>query len=132
MELTEDFVSFELAKLLRKKGFDGYCFMIYSIDGTIDNTMELYGEVSMCNSECSDGDIVAPTFQMAIKYLREQYGFLISINPTLDKDGQLCIMYYIWDMDDIEKEAVKSGLYSIENYNQCIDDSIKYCLENLI
>ena len=41
-------------------------------------------------------------------------------------------MYYIWDLDDIKKEAEKSGLYSIENYNKCTDASINHCLEKII
>lgn len=130
--VKEDFVSFETAELLRKKGFDEYCFKAYNTDGTIDDAIELCGEVDICNSECTEGNIAAPTLQDAAKWLRKQYELLISINPILDKDGQLCIMYYIWNLDDIKKEAEKSGLYSIENYNKCLDDSIKNCLENLI
>lgn len=130
--VKDGYVSFETAKLLKEKGYDGYCFKAYSTDGTIDDAIELCGEVDICNSECTEGNVAAPTLQDAARWLREQYELLISINPTLDKGGWLCVMYYIWDMDDIEKDAEKSCLYSIEHYNECADDSIRHCLEKLI
>ena len=87
----EEYVSYKVAKLLKKKGFDGYCFKVYDIGGTVNDAMELYGETEVCNSDCSEGDIAAPTLQDAVRWLREQHKLLISINPALDKDGQLCI-----------------------------------------
>lgn len=80
MIIKEDFVSFKTAKLLKEKGFDGDCFRIYCIDGTINYAMELYGEVEVCNSDCIEGDITAPTYQDAIKFLYEKE-ILVNVQP---------------------------------------------------
>lgn len=55
--ITEDYVSFEIAKLLKEKGFNEYCEKSYSLEG------KLY-------SNFPDDCILAPTLQMAAKWLR--------------------------------------------------------------
>jgi len=123
---SEDYVNKELMPLLLEKG----CFLDKVF--VQDFRPIWYTKESNAPTWQDCDAYYIPTQSQVLKWLREQHELLISINPTLDKDGYLCVMYYIWDMDDIEKEAEKSGLYSIENYNQCVDASIKYCLENLI
>ena len=127
--ITEDYVSFETAKLLKEKGFDEICYLGYNKNG------EYVPTSNRTNSQIIQPDfcyICCPTLQMAMKWLREVKNILISVNPTLDKDGFVCVMYYIWDIDDIETKATTSGLYSHESYNECIEAALKYCLENLI
>lgn len=59
--ITEDYVSFEVAKLLKEKGFDIPCRMSYFNGLLVDYTM--YG---FC-----DGELInCPTLQMASKWLR--------------------------------------------------------------
>ena len=123
--ITEDYVSFELAKLLKKKGFDQNCAHYY-LDGTIYRHHPT--EVLPIGKET----FAAPTLAQVVKLLREEKELLISINPTLDKDLELCVMYYIFDTSDIQSEAITSGLYSLGSYNECVSAAIKYCLEKLI
>lgn len=53
--ITEDYVSFETAKLLIEKGFDGNCHNSY-LDGVLfDSSFD------------KDGFVKAPTIQMAMK-----------------------------------------------------------------
>lgn len=128
--ITEDYVSYEVAKLLKEKGFKGECLGVYFPNGRFD-TFDTAFDYNLNDGNLSHA-INAPTLQMAMKWLREVKNILISVNPTLDKDGFVCVMYYIWDIDDIETKAITSGLYSHESYNECVEVAIKYCLENLI
>lgn len=66
--ITEDYVSFEVAKLLKEKDFNEHCEKSYSIDG------KLY-------SNFPDDCILAPTFQMAAKWLRIVYGIDLCVFP---------------------------------------------------
>lgn len=80
-QITEDFVSFETAKLLREKGFDAKCDYLYA-DGEL-----IRARGGACNwnsgetlfadykNECS-----APTLQMAMKYLREVHNLHINLD----------------------------------------------------
>ena len=66
--ITEDYVSFETAKLLKEKGFDERCFSFYWSDGSLDaNSHDK--KTNLRNSTSSNP--VAPTLQMAMKWLRE-------------------------------------------------------------
>jgi len=66
--ITEDYVSFETAKLLKEKGFDGRCRDYYNTDG------HFYSEDF--KSDWNDGGLgtitifSAPTLQMVIKWKR--------------------------------------------------------------
>ena len=63
--ITEDYVSFKTAKLLKEKGFDEKCFTVYNNDREFYDTK--YGIVPSIK-------IPTPTIQMAMKWL---YGGLL-------------------------------------------------------
>lgn len=79
--ITEDYVSFETAKLLKEKGFDVNCYTHYSSDG--QNVYYNY-------QTPSDG-INMPTLQMAMKWLRETYNIILWVEPH---EGKYDIHYY--------------------------------------
>ena len=128
-DMTEGYVSFEVASLLKEKGFElEDCFAFYKSNGEI-GFLQTFGDITDYEN---DTCIAAPTLQEAMDWLRKEKELLISINPALDKDNYLCIVYYIWDLNDIDKDAIKSGPFSVENYNECVEKAINYCLDNLI
>ena len=75
--LTEDYVTLETAKLLKIKGFSEY-----EIDSIVykkffrGNTYEIDGKLVKV-----DEDIVLPTIQMAVKWLRKKH--MIFIQPNI-------------------------------------------------
>ena len=147
--ITEDYVSFEVAKLLKEKGFDEdlrqqqvtgrYSLRDFSLERWDWGTYEIsYKEgefIHFCDQyfyysevKNEENTIVAPTLQMTQKWLRETYEFDICVVPTFDKDNYKAYYYLVIDIQHhIQKE---SGLY--EDYGNCWGDAIKYCLENLI
>ena len=134
--ITEDYVSFETAKLLKEKGFDNDVICTdcwYDEDGDLHRRgnysysgAPVYHKDTCCN---------APTLQMAMKWLREihhlhievyrtacEYLYIISKVPTGSD---------IYDNGDAyDGDDENSGQWS--TYEKAVEDAIKYCLENLI
>lgn len=121
--ITEDYVSFESAKLLKEKGFDAECDYFY-VDGQL-----VRAQGGACNwnsgetlftdykNECS-----APTLQMAMKWLREKHKITIDILFKEDR-----IYYEI----HYNNEFV-FGIDTPESYEKVCDEAIKYCLKILV
>lgn len=130
--ITEDYVSFETAKLLKEKGFDLECDYLY-VDGEIRRAQGYAcnwnsGETILTDyvNECS-----APTLQMAMKWLREVHN--IHVVPKFD----FYAGYYTGRIYDGRREstAEKDDYISIvgnSTYEKACEVAIKYCLENLI
>ena len=131
--ITEDYVSFEIAKLLKERGFDESTnsqYPVYSIH---------YGEVGEYNitdrSRNPENYIPAPTLQMAMKWLRKEYsinpvpyalslGWAFDVFDLSNRDITGCKKLYSMDFPS------KSEVYS--TYEEAAEAAIKYCLEKLI
>lgn len=86
--ITEDYVSFETAKLLKEKGFDGEVQPVSS-----KNIYEPYKGRLIGN--IPEHAIIAPTFQMAMKWLREVHNKIIVPGISLDDITSGTINHYI-------------------------------------
>lgn len=127
--ITEEYCSFEVAKLLKEKGFDEYCLKNYwSTDKELhDWNWELsYHRNSDGNRNTKD--CAAPTHQMAMKWLREVHNLYINIFVTWrDK-----IPHYQWSIDNLITQDTSYDTPCLEKYEEACEAAIKYCLENLI
>ena len=77
--ITEEYVSFETAKLLKEKGYWNIATMLYKENGDIVNY-----NVPLNNKGFSSTLGVfyeAPTLQMTMKWLREVYNIIIDVSP---------------------------------------------------
>ena len=147
--ITEDYVSFEIAKLLKERGFQqlqnncGYFTteMIYSIN-VDDNGKHHFAHQYPAGVYNKDKYIAAPTLQMAMKWLREVHNLFIEIQCYgcgADKEAHFEYSYIISEYVKInngiciifglEKRDAKSRFPS---YEEAVEAAIKYCLENLI
>ena len=139
--ITEDYVSYEMAKLLKEKGFDELCPTFYEIDEP--NSGPKYSEKLgwfLHNSyDYSDRHgkmiISAPTLQMAMKWLREVHNVFIDISSRFSKnaDKDVCLLYSCKKLINTYKssyEIIEDGEWL--NYEEACEAAIKYCLENLI
>jgi hypothetical protein len=125
--IKEDYVSFEVAKLLKEKGFDEYCPESYF---KMDKTLKKSGfsEWEMVN------EIKAPTQSLAMKWLREVHK--LSVRPRYEEvEDERERVYYFWFFDILSMSPYKT-LVEIEQgyltYEEACEAAIKYCLENLI
>ena len=123
--ITEDYVSFEVAKLLKEKGFDEYCGY-YSSDGE-------YWGYCVYNHRGKDY-ISAPTLQMAMKWLREVHNLVVSVEPEINTDSELDLFYVfkIFEIKDTLTQLIYNGYELCDSYEQACEMAIKYCLEILI
>ena len=125
---TEDYVSFETAKLLKEKGFDEATLCDYS-----DKGLRWFNDVLVQHN--SQGGIACPTLQMAMRWLREVHNLHIEVYRTAC--GYLYIISRVptgsdlySDGDDYDGDDEDSGQWT--TYEKACEAAIKYCLENLI
>ena len=121
--IKEDYVSFETAKLLKEKGFDEPCLSYFWSEG-IDTS---YTETPFTQNNMYEGQILRPTLQMAMKWLREKHKIDIAIYPY----GEYTCDNYQFDVykDTRLKISKDNGFMQ---YEQALEAAINYCLENLI
>ena len=121
MAITEDYVSFETAKLLKEKGFNEPCYTCY-----LNKELSHYDYLST-NFELIDDIISAPTLQMAMKWLREEHNIdiLIIIGGFVEKGKvYFCSVY---------KNLINYGdLKECSTYEEACEAGIKHCLNNII
>ena len=125
--ITEDYVSFETAKLLKEKEFDTQCRAAYTNYGQLFTTQIQQYITNIVSSKGYQWECVAPTLQMAMKWLREAHKVNIEIHYNrFGEDYEYLIIYKPEVLDDIRSLGV---YYS---YEEAAEAAIKYCLENLI
>jgi hypothetical protein len=145
-QITEDYCSFEIAQLLKEKGFDEYCLFCYEqnvFSHTTNFTLEraLYREIliGIKNSEFEENAIhnvfTAPSQSRALKWLREVHHYYIQIML----DSWACgdhLGYYVViqktdsDFEIMLQDAVDEVFY--QTYEEACEAALKYTLENLI
>ena len=127
--MTEDYVSFETAKLLKEKGFDKPCLSHYEVSNKQQYISD--SEVKNSDFELEKGKCIsAPTLQMTMKWLRKEKGIAIIpiISSILDNEK------FLWDIKIVvakTNETYSQG-WIYEEPEEAYDTAIKYVLENLI
>ena len=118
--IKEAFVSFEVAKLLKEKGFVESCYGRYSVrskDFHLDTT-----------KPCNNGSnflYCAPTHQMAMAWLREVHNIFIVIEPY----SNTSCYFSLWEGDNYYENPLRKGFPS---YEETVEQALKYCLEKII
>ena len=122
--ITEDFVSFETAKLLKEKGFNEPTTCVYHKGGTFDRIA-----LNTWNDKFIT-PICAPTLQMAMKWLREVHKLYINIwaDPKDVESNDFDIIFRA----QVYNGTSNYGTYEFSTYEEAAETAIKYCLENLI
>ena len=144
--ITEDYVSFEIAKLLKEKGFDEATYQFYKAiaylgteaDDICLKTMDSIKSEPFYNSYYGidlhgedTGEYACPTLQMVMKWLREVHSIDICIGKAGPKAYTALIV----------KNNISYPYYPIKNkdayqefplYEEACEAAIKYCLEHLI
>ena len=127
--ITEDYVSFEVAKLLKEKGFD------WNTDKQF-NSDKIVGDYNITDrSRHPERYLDAPTLQMAMKWLRERHNIHPNIVVEVYGPYALYEIDRIFDGDeekwvDFKDDDNISSLYN--KFEEACEAAIKYCLENLI
>lgn len=163
--ITEDYIGYETAKLLKEKGFESdECIAIYDLGGNnafirdsgiFDNGPEDYLEFQWGEEWRRFGYYLAPTLQMAIKWLEEVHHILVVPDYIYEFTDTSWVykIYRLGENGKPERYAIKGTSYDKDNtptehvfgyrnyelsYNdyatraEALEGGIKYCLENLV
>ncbi len=124
--IKEAYCSFEIAKILKEKGFNESCYTCY-----VEKEISHY-DYSSTNYELIDGVIYCPTIQMAMKWLIEEKNILIVIEPhdyDYINEKSKSFSWSLW-IGGNYYECIESKDYP--SYEEAIEAALKYCLNNLI
>lgn len=122
--IKEAYCSYEVASLLKEKGFNEPCRAVYEEGVLRANTLCDY-----LNSELSSY-ICVPTHQMAMAWLREVHNIFIEVGTSIDLNGNYHFSYTILDK---ECKYVRREWTSFDwTYEEAVEVALKYVLENLI
>ena len=136
-----DFVTFEIAKKLKEKGFYYKCVSTYDKDGMLgDNYIQPtsiraigFDELLYSHNVENDGCIDAPTISQVLKWLREEKLILIALSPTQEYDcnGFIGWCATVYKADKQGGMSWKEEFY-YQSYELAALVGIEYCLDNLI
>lgn len=133
--ITEDYVSFEVAKLLKEKGFQAKCTACYYSDSS--HTFKLIsGRINYCNPRFRKYKSIppynAPTLQMAMKWLREVHKINLYLVPFYGFNREYTDnCKWIYEID-FENKGISLNYPKFNSYEEACEAAIKYCLTNLI
>lgn len=122
--ITEDYVSFETAKLLKEKGFDADIDLWYNSDGEIFHLYH-YDYDATKYFAC----VQCPTLQMAMKWLKDIHNLDIITPPQFDN------INWTYSAIIVKLSIPCTEIRLNDNKNkkeEACEAAIKYCLENLI
>lgn len=129
--IKEAYVSYEVAKLLKEKGFDEECWHWYEDEDSFIHSNDDYGYQSNSDHISKYYECSAPTHQMACAWLRETYNIHIEFSCNLDDNYKVVWTNSIWTTDEKELYCLSSS----ENYfpyEESVEEALKDILENLI
>ena len=139
--ITEDYVSFETAKLLKEKGFNAKCDKCYAYFAD-DDIRLLNLKYPKSAQLLIENRYPCITLQMAMKWLREVHNLHIMVNCIGKVNYDPIVQRF--DGKDFEIDGVEVGTTKringkwvnvrrgFKSYEAACEAAIKYCLEHLI
>lgn len=141
---NEAYCSYEVAKLLKEKGFDWKCNGYFVVINKEEGTNAKFHICSVAgDANNSDGNLIncdkfphleyvsAPTQQMACQWLRIEKGIYVYAvygdYPTLNEE------YWVPEIGSLKDFIVSPDFY--QEYNtpeDAVESALKYCLTELI
>lgn len=130
--ITEDYVSFEVAKLLKEKGFQLPVKNYYSLytEDVKHNLQKKYGAKKNWNSFAFA--VSRPSQSLVMKWLREVHHLVIQIEFIDFLEHGEVWLYSIIERKTIKQLTGRDEDFTEHSYEEACEAAIKYCLENLI
>lgn len=119
---SEDYVSLEIAKLLKKCGFHFPIYVFIGEDGKkrFSDRCDDWN-----NTEWDDGKTYScPTMQMAMKWMRVIHNIDVSITPDRNENYTALVF--------VNKELPFTSVGSFQTYEEACEKSVEFCLTNLV
>ena len=151
--ITEDYVSYGTAKLLKEKGFKEWCSKCYGLDvrhngepidfdeeyelkdAGRENEIEYVDGGRMYDYGCGNfnpgSPYAAPSLYVAMKWLREEKDVQIEIS-IVGTDTWESPTKWMYGFRCQTKDVIDRRSADFSSYEQACEAAIRYCLENLI
>ena len=128
--ITEDYVSFETAKLLKEKGFDEGCSFVANT--TSRGVMPVSWPTTNSDIKDENADLIAiPTLQMAMKWLREVHHIGIELTGTDIAEPTIGWTYTLFHTMGSYCNVAGQKYNEYTTYEEACEAAIKYYLENV-
>lgn len=136
--MKEAYVTYETAKLLKEKEFDWGCCSYWCIFPNGDRVHTDYGHFANHNGVETDKFVSRPTQQMAMRWLREEHGIMIT--PDRDKIVNVAPEPFYDYWCTIRHNGNEYWVSSLDlpdaqhytEYEDVVEAALQYCLTNLI
>ena len=133
--IKERYCSFKISKLLQEKDFDEPCRSVY--DDYDDYVDFYYSKEEQTDLQLGVFEVLRPTHQMAMDWLREEYKIAIDIRTTCEKT--VSYAFDIWDFEIIHPNKFVEGTIDLreqqcgfKSYEDAVEAALEYCLTELI
>ena len=128
--ITEDYVSFEVANLLKEKGFNEPCYRWYDTKGDVCAKF-INPDIPLDYS--SREYYLCPSLSMAMKWLREVHKILIVIDAYHADHWEGYIdSFEINIYSHASTIIVPNEIAHHTDYTEAVEAALKYVLENLL
>ena len=135
--IKERYVSLEVARLLKEKGFNEYCRTYYKDNKVQEDCTQ---PIHWNNVEWESYKILsAPTQQMACDWLQEKHHYIINVHLDVDGEEATTFVWSIYEKINPEGAEPYARLYyeddepyDIDYKDDAINDALEYVLKNLI
>ncbi len=127
--MKEQYASYEVAKLLKDKGFDWVVNTYYCDD--YNYAQHDIIEYKKENYNSHKVHISAPTQQMAMRWLREEKGIYIEFILTV-YGTYTFTTFNIPGFNKCSYNAYYEGSEQFNEYEEAVEAALKYCLTELI
>ncbi len=127
--IHEKICTYEVCKLAKEKGFNVQTFDWYDYAGNYNK-----GFIPHKLHECPRyKEYYAPTQSLLQRWLREERGIVVEV--FMDDDSNMPLTYNIHQYKDWNWECVchhHGNYYAVNDWELCLEDALKYALENLM
>lgn len=127
--IHEEICTYDVCKLAKEKGFDVQTFDWYDYTGNYNK-----GFIPHKLHECPRyKEYYAPSQSLLQRWLREERGIIVEV--FMDDDSNMPLTYNIHQYKDWNWECVchhHGNYYAVNDWELCLEDALKYTLENLV
>ena len=110
--MEKEFIPYEQALALKELGFDEPCFGRY--DGRDENKGKIWYEMPNSGQDYIPvGDVLAPTYQQAFRWFRENHNIIPNIHSIYTDETHTKIEFWFWlgNYEDDSDDEVFYGSY---------------------
>lgn len=128
----EDFVTFEIAKKLKEKGFkQGYNTFGYNPVFSDENTIKYIWDIGAYETEYFGINVPCPNIYQVLKWLREEKKIHVNID-IIKAYPAAKLIYWGYNIVLIDKYEVNHSEWNSNSFEEAALAGIEYVLDNLL